>query len=247
MSAPIDVIEPRLYDGAVADEIVASIGECLADHGRCSLVLAGGRTPSAIYRALARPPRVSEVDWSKVDIYWGDERWVPLDHNQSNFRMTQETLLNHLGSPGPRIHAVDTAKKDAAAAAEAYSREIEKAEGLSGGKMPSFDIVLLGVGEDGHTASIFPNSKLLERADGIAAAVTHPEGGERITLTPPALLSARRIIFMVKGEKKAEIMRRVLEGSESTAVVPARLFCTSEAQVSWFLDTGASLRLERKG
>lgn len=247
MKASVEVIEPKLFAGAVADEIVASVADCVSERGHCSIVLAGGSTPGSIYRTLAKPPRVEDVDWSCVTVYWGDERWVPRTDNMSNFKMTQETLLSQLPSPGPKVLAVDTSLPSAAAAAKAYSKAIADQEKVAPGAMPVFDIVLLGVGEDGHTASLFPKSPLLKTpADNIAEVVKSPEGGmERITLTPDALFKGRHIFFIVKGDGKADIMKRVLEGSDSVDDIPARLYLGAGEKVTFFLDSGAAQRLSK--
>lgn len=247
MKVSIEVIEPKLFAGAVADEIVASVHDCITERGRCSIVLAGGSTPGAIYRTLSKPPRVEDIDWSKVTVYWGDERWVLHSDNMSNFKMTQETLLSQLPEPGPQVLPVDTSLRSAAEGAKAYGKTIADVEKTAAGEMPTFDIVLLGVGEDGHTASLFPGSPLLRQgSSAIAEAVKAPDGGmERITLTPEALFKGRHIFFIVKGDGKADIMKRVLEGEDSVEVIPARLYQNAADRVTFFLDSGAAQRLAK--
>ncbi|RIL08262.1 MAG: 6-phosphogluconolactonase [Proteobacteria bacterium] len=253
MKPKVEVIEPKLFAGAVADELVACINEAISERGSCSISLAGGSTPGAIYRSLSKPPRVSEVDWGKVDLFLGDERWVPLDDSLSNYRMIQEALLANIQEPKPRLHGVDTSLADPNAGAEAYAKTISKQLNLSGTEMPSIDIVLLGCGEDGHTASVFPGSELsklsLEQGAkrfGICTAVPHPQSGQRITLTPAALFNGRKIFFIAKGEEKAEIVRRVIEGSEETYVLPSRFFTCSADRVTWLLDSGAAQALSSR-
>lgn len=243
MAVQIEVVEPVLFAGVVADEIVASIGEAIADRGSCSVALAGGSTPGAIYRCLAKPPRVSEVEWAKVHLFWGDERWVPHSDNQSNFKMTQETLLGQILGAGPKIHPIDTSLANPEEGAAAYTKTIT---GVLGAE-PIFDLVILGVGEDGHTASIFPHSPVVGMNDGVCVAVEHPEDRKfRVTLTPDVLFfNARRTIFIVKGEAKADIVRRVIEGVEGPEVLPAKLYQRASERVTFFLDSGAALRLGR--
>ncbi|MBN8551109.1 MAG: 6-phosphogluconolactonase [Deltaproteobacteria bacterium] len=247
MKPSVEVIEPKLFAGAVADEIVASVRDVVDEHGRCSIVLAGGSTPSSIYRMLTKPPRVEDVDWAKITMYWGDERWVPHTDNMSNFKMTQETLLSQLPSPGPQIFPVNTALSSPEAGAEAYSKTIATQEKLAAGQMPVFDIVLLGVGEDGHTASLFPKSEIIAKGSTrIAEAVKHPEDGKvRITLTPEALFKARHVFFIVKGDGKADVVKRVLEGNDPVLDVPARLYQQAADRVTFFLDSGAAQRLSK--
>ncbi|MCO6429573.1 MAG: 6-phosphogluconolactonase [Deltaproteobacteria bacterium] len=242
MKPNVEVIEPKLFTGVVADEIVATLRDTVSERQRCSLVLAGGSTPGSIYRLLARPPRVGEIEWEKIDIYWGDERWVPLDHTNSNFRMTKETLLSHIPQPHPRVHPVNTSLATAEEGAADYARTIKDLEGQD----PCFDLVLLGIGEDGHTASIFPNASIISDCPDICAAVEHPEGGFRITLSPKCLFNARKIMFIVKGESKADIISRVIDGSEAVETIPARLYLQSARPVSFFLDSGAALRLSKQ-
>jgi len=243
MGVAVEVIEPMLFAGVVADEIVASIGEAIAERGSCSIALAGGSTPGAIYRCLAKPPRVSEIEWAKVNLFWGDERWVPQSDTQSNFKMTHETLLGQILGSAPKIYPIDTSLESPDAGAAAYSKTIATVLGES----PVFDLVILGIGEDGHTASIFPHSPVVGMKGGISVAVQHPEDKRyRVTLTPAVLFNARRTVFIVKGEGKADILRRVLEGTESAEILPAKLYQSAAERVTFFLDSGAALRLGRQ-
>lgn len=244
MNYTVERIEPRLFNGTVADEIIASLNDAIAERGRASLVLAGGSTPSAIYRLLAVPPRVGELDWAKVWIYWGDERFVPHTDGRSNFKMVHETLLSQLGDATPKVFAVDTSLPNGSTAAKAYSEVISREEKLAPGSTPVFDLVLLGVGEDGHTASLFPNSPLLDHKGGIAQSAESPDGSlERVTLTADALFSARRVAFLVKGNGKSEIIREVLEGSGDVRSCPANLFRSAKGHVTWFIDSEAAQKL----
>lgn len=245
MAESVEIVQPALFAAVVADEIVACVQEAVADRGQCSIVLAGGRTPGAIYRMLAVPPRVSEVQWDSVRVYWSDERWVPQENMQSNYRMVDETLLSRLPKPGPCICAVNTSLPSATDGARDYAERIRKEEGLSAGQLPSFDLVLLGIGTDGHTASIFPNSDAVDKCGEISCAVEDPLGGWRVTLSPDALFAARRVIFIATGEHKADITRRVLEGEEDPRAVPARLYTRIAERVSFFIGSGAAKKLEK--
>ena len=243
-AANIEVVEAKLLAGVVADEIIASIQEAIGERGSCSLVLAGGRTPGSIYRLLSRPPRVNQIEWDKVTVFWGDERWVPPDDTQSNFKLASETLLSHIPDPGPEVFPVDTSVGSAKQGAKKYEEAIRGALKLSSGEIPKFDLVLLGVGEDGHTASIFPGSELLKGGDSICYAVKHPNGGaDRVTFSPKVLSNARRILFIARGESKAEIVHRVLEGDEKAEALPARLFDQVRDVVTWFVDSEAATKL----
>ena len=243
----IETFEPKLYDGAVADEIIASIQERIADRGRCSLALAGGSTPGNIYRTLSKPPRATDVEWDKVDIFFGDERWVPEDDDQSNYRMVQETLLSQLKGKSPKVYKVETTLKSTEEGAKAYSQTIQKALSVKAGEIPIFDIVLLGIGEDGHTASLFPKSKTIHATGSICYAVQHPVNkGWRVTIGADTLFSAKKVFFIVKGESKAEMVARVIEGNDSVDDIPSRLFTTAKGEVTFLLDSGSAHNLSKK-
>ncbi len=252
MEMSIEIVEERLFDGAVADEIVASINDAVSDRGRCSLSLAGGSTPGSIYRVLAKPPRVTEVNWNKVALYWGDERWVPHDHVQSNYKMVHETLLLQLANNMPNVCAVNTAAASVEDGATAYAAMLENNEKKDGKGNPVLDVVLLGIGEDGHTASIFPGSEIIQdfKAGKVAAAPVIPaknphDGTIRVSFSPETILAARRIIFIVKGEAKAGIMKRVIEGSADEVNLPSQMYRAAQGRVTFFLDTGAAQQLAK--
>ncbi len=252
MPKTIEVVETKLFSAVVADEIIASINDSVSESGKCSLVLAGGKTPSVIYRTIAKPPRVSEIEWNKVQVYWGDERWVSRQDTQSNFKMVNETLLSFLPGGGPSVISVDTSFATAHECAVSYEAAIRESTGVSEGEIPVFDLVLLGVGEDGHTASIFPSSRVLDgwqnRDQPICAAVPGPGGeGWRITLSPLALFSAKKIIFIVRGEGKSTVLKKVLEGEADFKSYPAQLYREAKGKVVFFLDTAAAHQMAMHG
>ena len=243
--ANVEKVEPGSFAAVVADELVASIFECIEDHGRCTIVLAGGSTPSAIYRLLARPPRVQDIPWQNVHMFWGDERWVPSDDSQSNYRMVCETLLSHHKSPDANVHKVDTSLPNPEEAARQYQSEIQQFFALPPGGTPVFDLVLLGVGADGHTASIFPSSDVIGDRSSLCRAVVMPQGGgDRVTLTPEVLFRARRVLFLVKGRDKADVLRRVFLGNESVEELPAKLYEEAAERVTWFICSEAARELD---
>jgi 6-phosphogluconolactonase len=163
--------------------------------------------------------------------------------------MAQETLIQDLNIPDSNIFAYDTSLATPTLSAKAYEQAIIKHFGLSNHELPVFDLVLLGIGEDGHTASIFPQSPLLDlepSSTQIVAAVENPENSQdRLTLTPNAILKSERIYFMVKGQGKAEVLEEVFTGSKSSHEVPVKLFSKAEAQITWFLDSAAASKLPR--
>jgi 6-phosphogluconolactonase len=241
----IEVIEPKLFTAGVADEIVASIRDVLAEKNSCSLVLSGGSTPGAIYRLLSMPPRVTDIEWEKIDLYWGDERYVPHDNINSNYRMTNETLLSLLPKAKPRVHAVPTDLKRAEDAAKKYQEEIMKSQNVKEGSQPAFDMVLLGVGEDGHTASLFPNSRALGSDPSvICVKAEHPDGSVRISMTQHALFNARKIFFIIKGASKADIVKEIIKGQVAPREYPARFYIEAKERVTFFLDSEAAKKLE---
>lgn len=247
MDARIEVIERRLFAGVVADELVASVLEAVEERGACHIALSGGRTPGRVYRSLAFPPRVEEIPWDKVTLLWGDERWVPHDNTHSNYKMVHDTLLNFLDDSLPEVLPIDTGLTTPQEAAEAYAKLL-KAQNLPlRNDLPQLDILLLGLGEDGHVASIFPDSELLNASEAVCAAVTKPETGEtRVTLAPAILKNAKRILFLVTGEAKAEVMKKVFSGEGDLKSLPARLFDGESERVTWFLDSAAATKLKLK-
>ena len=247
MEPIIEIVEPKLFAGAVADEIVATIEENISEQGSCSISLAGGRTPGSVYRLLSRPPRVGRIDWSKIRFYWGDERWVPHDDDQSNYHMVAETLLSNLtDSSKPEVFPVDTSQSSPKKAAEKYAEQIVENEKKTDKGIPYFDLVILGLGEDGHFASIFPGDKWGKRKEKIAYAVNpNSKDSERITISPDVLLASSRILFIVTGDGKSEIVSRVLEGEEKADIIPAKAFIEIPNKVTWFVDTCSASKLSR--
>lgn len=244
MSVNIEISETKLFAGVVADEIIASLEDAINDHGSASIALSGGSTPGAIYRLLGQPPRVTSLDWSKVAIFWGDERFVPRDDTRSNYKMVHDTLLTNLREPGPAIFGMDVTKDSAESAAKAYEASLRDYFKIKPGETPKFDVMLLGMGEDGHTASLFPGSPVLKSDKALCFAVQHPQDGSwRVTMSSKVLFAAKRVFFIVQGESKAEVVARVIEGDEPEDVLPSRLFRAAEGKVTWFLDSGASGKL----
>lgn len=243
--AKIEVIEPRNFAGDVADELVSLIGEAIADRGVCRISLSGGTTPGVVYRALGHPPRVNEVAWDKVVLFWGDERYVSHEDTQSNCNMVRETMLAGLRVQ-PRVHPVPTDSPNPEDAARQYEATLR--EEFGGGE-PAFDIVLLGLGDDGHTASLFPQSPLLhEGAERWVAVSTNPKDDTtRITILPRALMAGRRIMFLVSGQAKADIAHRVIKGIGSVDDYPALLFREVADKVTWYLDSGAARKIQETG
>jgi len=231
-----------------AAEQVCRVGQLAIDTtGRFSLVLSGGTTPRPLYELLASPPFSANLDWKKVEFFWGDERVVAPDDPKSNFRMAREAMLDKLKIPPAHIHRIRTEEPDLDRAARAYEREIEHVLGEVAGvgrRPPHFNLFLLGMGADGHTASIFPGTDALEETERWVIPVDVPSlGVKRITMTPPLINSAHFIIFIVTGASKADVMADVLQGPRDPRRCPAQLIHPLTGEVMWFADREASAKL----
>jgi 6-phosphogluconolactonase len=226
----------------VADEFVRVTTTALRERGRCAVALSGGSTPKGVYRILATEPFLSRARWDQIDFFWGDERHVPADHADSNYRMTAETLLSRVPVRSEKIHRIHGEIHDAATAAQEYEDEIRTAFAEPVG-IPRFDLLLLGLGADGHTASLFPATAALDERrrlciENWVAAVN----GYRITMTLPLINAARVVMFVVSGAEKATIVRRVLRARDSSPL-PAQLVRPTDGELCWMLDRAAAEEL----
>ena len=180
----IEIVEVRSFAGVVADEIVATVSEVLEEKDFCSIALSGGGTPSNTYRALTRPPRVNQIDWKKVKLFWGDERWVDSSDNSSNYKMVNETLINSISIPSENIFPVPTTLSSPEEGASAYQKTLIKELSTDNKGTPIFDLLLLGVGEDGHIASLFPGQEIsLNSKQSVSVGRNTNSDLERVTLT----------------------------------------------------------------
>ena len=230
----------RVYDDArqlseaAARMFVEEARRRIDESGRFAVALAGGSTPKATYEILARGYGGPEdLDWSKVHAFFGDERSVPPDHENSNYRVAREALLSHV--PVGSVHRM-RGEMEPREAAALYEKELEE---FFGGP-PVLDLVLLGIGEDGHTASLFPDTPALDARD--RWAVENPVeklNTTRLTLTVPAVDAARKVAFLVAGEGKAEALEEILEGDANPHKYPAKLV-RPEAEVAWMVDRAAA-------
>ncbi|WP_069801447.1 6-phosphogluconolactonase [Thermogemmatispora onikobensis] len=219
--------------------------EAIVTRGRFTLALAGGSTPRKLYSLLASDPYRSQIDWARVDIFWSDERCVPPDHPESNYRMAYEVMLSKLPIPAANIHRMPAEQADRQAAAESYTAELRRVFGTAG--VPVFDLIQLGMGPEGHTASLFPHQAALHEREHLVLPVSVPKPPpERLTFTPPLLQAARHILFLITGSDKAEAVRAVLEEQGSPDDYPARLAHAAAGQVAWLLDTAAAAALKRR-
>ncbi len=212
-----------------------------------TVALSGGSTPRKFHALLAASPQVEQVDWSKVEFYWGDERFVPPDHPDSNYRMARETLLQALPIRPDQVHPVPTETGDAAQAAAVYEADIRRGFNLMPGQWPRFDLILLGMGPDGHTASLFPHTTALQVRDRLVVSNEVPQlQTTRITLTAPVLNAAANVAFVVGGADKADALVAVLEGSPQPEEYPSQLVQPSAGNLYWLLDEAAAAKLHHR-
>ncbi len=234
-----------------ADLITQAAQGAIRVRGRAMLALAGGSTPEKTYSLLAQPGRSSRIDWAHTYLFFGDERFVRPDDPSSNFAMVRRTLLAPVPVPAGHAFPVPTQLGTAAAAAEEYAATLTRVFGIGDSRdPPRFDLVVLGLGEDGHTASLFPGAESLWVTDRWVVASppgTLPPPVERITLTFPVLNAAREILFLVSGQNKAEALHDVLEGQPSREERPAACVRPVDGTLTWLVDEAAASRLTRSG
>lgn len=220
-----------------AEASVMTINGSVQTNGTCSVVLSGGNTPRTLYRMLSSQFR-DQIPWTKVHVFWGDERYVPPDDPKSNYRMATETLLDHVSCPAGNVHPMPTHLLDPDVAAGDYEKTLRT---YFSEAWPRFDLVLLGLGEEGHTASLFPGSPALEETRRWVVAVKAPsEPRLRLTLTLPALTEAANIYFLVAGSNKAQALYHVLTGSPDPKSYPASGIRRAGGTVIWWVDREAA-------
>jgi 6-phosphogluconolactonase len=230
---------------AAAEEIARSAKEAVAARGRFTLALSGGDTPKPLFRRLSEEPYREEISWKSVHVFWGDERHVPPDHPESNFGMAHDALLSKVPLPADNVHRV-RAEKDAERAAEDYAWTLRSFFDLDEGEWPRLDLALMGIGEDGHTASLFPGSDAVrERSRLIIAPWVSSLGTFRITMTAPVFNRSACVLFLVSGEKKAEALRAVLEGDFQPDRFPAQAIQPEDGKLLWLVDRAAARLLRQ--
>jgi 6-phosphogluconolactonase len=228
--------EPGKLAEAIALELKKEIKQANDAGRRFNLVLAGGGTPRAVYGVLARPEFKTSIQWGCVHFFWGDERSVPPDHADSNFKMAKETLLAPLDIPKENIHRM-RGENNPTAEAMRYANEIKNNLNERQGETPRFDWILLGLGTDGHTGSLFPGVDAIEDHSGLCAVSVQPESGQqRITLTNRVLNQAHRVSFIVTGKSKAQVVAEILNDSPKSKNYPAAQLHPESGILEWFLD-----------
>ena len=227
MTELVVVARPAQLAQPVAEWLELEVSRAIAERGRCALALSGGRTPEPAYRELAL---AATIDWTRVEVFFADERGVPPDHVDSNYRMVHLALLSRVPLPANQIHRMEAERSDRDTAAQDYEQLLPSA----------LDILVLGMGPDGHTASLFPGSGAMdERQRRVLPVIGTKPPPERMTITPPVIETARKVIVLASGEDKATMVARALEGPLAPKAVPAQL----ARRGTWFLDHAAAARL----
>ena len=239
---------PKVHVSATADEsarqaaeLVAALSErAVRDRGRFAVALSGGSTPRRLHAVLTSEEYRQRISWPHWRIFWGDERAVRPDHDESNYRMARETLLDHVALSQAHVHRIPT-EFDPARAAGEYEQTIRQALHED---LPVFDLILLGMGDDGHTASLFPGSEALQEDKRLVTAdwVAHLDA-HRITFTLPLINRAAAVAFLVEGEHKAKMVRRVLNAESEEEPLPSSLVQPTDGELHWFLDSAAATHL----
>jgi len=232
---------------AAAEQVVTRANTAVSEYGTFSIALSGGSTPKRLYSLLADPsaPYRSRIVWERVHVFFGDERHVPPDDPQSNYRMARETLLDRVPIPAENVHRI-LAERPAEEAASLYEEDLRAAFSLGPGGVPRFDLVLLGMGEDGHTASLFPGTAALAERHRLAVANWVPRfSAFRITLTLPVLNSARADVFLVAGRDKAGPLAAVFGPSSAQDAYPCQLVRPAAGELIWLVDRLAAARVPR--
>lgn len=226
---------------AAADMFVQFAQQSISQDGKFTVALTGGSSPEQLYTLLAQPEHQNKIDWSKVFVFWGDERWVSLDDEQSNGRMADRTLLSKVPVPKNQVFYMWQDRISAEDYAAQYEEEIRKHVGVD----LSFDLILLGMGPDGHTASLFPHQKVLKEKQKLVAAY-HLDAQHmyRITLTEPLINKGKHLIVMLYGENKASALHEVLEGERNTDLYPAQMLKPETGDITWLVDKAAASQLQ---
>lgn len=230
---------PEETFAAAAEEFVLAVSR---GDGPVRVALSGGSTPRPLYSLLADPskPYRGRIPWPRLHVFWSDERHAPPDHPSSNYRMACESLLSKVPLPPGNVHRVAGERSDAVSAAAAYEAEIERHFGLLPGVPPRFDLILLGLGGEGHVASLFPESPAFSETGRLVSAPWVEEvQARRITLTPGVINAAARILLLVVGGEKAAIVRAVLQGPRRPTLVPAQSVAPAAGRATWLLDAAA--------
>ncbi len=228
---------------ALADRFVEVVSTAVEKNGKATVALSGGSTPRALYALLAESQYREKIDWDKVHLFWGDERCVPHDSLESNYKMVKDSLISKVSIPPSCVHPTRDQDTDPAGSAEAYEEDLKREFKLTAGSFPRFDLVLLGLGPDGHTASLFPGTQALGESERLVVAnYVDKFKSHRITFTLPVINAAANVIFMVGGADKKDILQQVLK--KEPVAFPAQLIRPTDGELDWFVDAAAAEHLD---
>jgi 6-phosphogluconolactonase len=218
--------------------VVEKLQEAVETRGEATIALSGGSTPKPLYEALASQP----LPWSKIHIFWGDERYVPSDHPDSNERMARQAWLDQIDIPEHNIYPMPTEAGDPQIDAQSYENELARYFRVAAGEFPTFDVILLGLGDDAHTASLFPHTQALQVCDRLIT-VGNKDGQPRLTFTVPLINQGRCVIFLAAGASKQPALKKIFAENADPQTYPAR-FIRPQGELFWLLDesAGAALR-----
>lgn len=229
----------------VADHLLSQILAAVEKRGKARIAISGGNTPKALFTLLADPsyPYRDQIPWSALNLYWVDERAVPPDHPDSNYRMTREALLDKVPIPSDQVFRME-GELEPEAAASRYESVIRNTFRLEGAESPRFDVIELGMGDDGHTASLFPHSEAINELGRIVTANhVSNKNSWRITLTWPVINQASDVFFLVAGADKADVLERVIFGPKDPETLPSQLIQPATGKLTLFLDRAAAAKL----
>lgn len=236
--------DPRELSMAAAEMFIELAHNSIAERDRFIVALAGGSTPLKLYALLASEPYSERVDWSKVHVFWGDERCVPPDHPDSNYRRAYETFISQVPLPEGNIYRIPGEKTPEQAASEYEETLLRFFSSLPSEEersQASFDLFILGMGDDGHTASLFPGSRSLnEQVRWVVASYVDRLAAWRVTLTPALINRARKVVFLVSGSGKSYTLQRVIYGSYQPDRYPAQLIQPANGDLVWLVDESAA-------
>ena len=214
--------------------IVPILQQAIAHRGRATIALAGGSTPKPLYERLA----LTSLPWAQLHIFWGDERYVPADHPDSNYRMARLAWFDRVPLPAANLHPMPIDATDPSIAAQRYESELQRVFQLAPGEFPQFDVILLGMGDDAHTASLFPHTTALQVCDH-AVTVGNKDGQPRLTLTVPVINMANNVLFLVAGANKQAALQQIFAPEADPDTYPARLI-RPQGTLIWLLDQAAA-------
>jgi 6-phosphogluconolactonase len=230
--------DPQSLAVEAADKFARLADSFVKETGLFSVALSGGSTPKAMFSILAEKPYAGRLPWRSIRFFWGDERAVQPDHADSNYRMADQTLLSKVAVPGENIYRIPAEDEDHERAAANYSATLRT---FFSAEWPRFDLIFLGMGADGHTASLFPGTSALQANDRIVAAnYVEKFQSHRITLTTASINNARNVIFLVAGEDKSPALKEVIDGERNPGKYPSQLIEPRDGKLLWMVDEAAA-------